>query len=112
MNLGWQLIPSPTRLPAQPAQARSMKSIITRSSPSRRRFWLAYPPEKVVEPLLWEMSQQNEVVFNLRSVSANDRGGLIGLELEGMAAAVDGTVRWFRRHGVEAYPIELSALEG
>jgi ABC-type methionine transport system ATPase subunit len=76
-----------------------------------QRYWLTFPAERAQRPLIWEMSQKFELVFNLRSANVTDEVGIIALELTGEQKVIAAAVKWFRRRGVEVNPIELNVIE-
>lgn len=78
----------------------------------RKRLWLQYPPEQVTQPLLYQMSRDLPVMFNIRTCSVSAEGGLIALEIEGTTKALEATLRWFRRRRVEVLPIEVGTVDG
>ena len=77
----------------------------------KRRVYLTYPPSLVREPLVCEMYDRHRVRFNVRTASVSDEIGILGLELEGDAAAIDAAMAFFRQKGVQVEPIELDVLQ-
>lgn len=80
--------------------------------PDKQRFWLMYYGETAKSPLIWEMSRQFDLVFNIRMASVTDNAGLVAIELQGASAAIEQAVRWLQRKGVQVDPVELSTVEG
>lgn len=76
------------------------------------RFWLAYPPKRIQEPLIWELARRFEIVTNIRQASVTDQLGIVCLEVSGTRKAVDDGVRWLKRKGVSVEPVELSTVAG
>ncbi len=76
------------------------------------RFWLAYPPQRIQEPLIWELARRFEIVTNIRQASVTDQLGIVCLEVSGTRKAVDDAVRWLKRKGVSVEPVELSTVAG
>ena len=99
-----------------PAAARQVPSSPRRetkaSAEVSARFWLAYPPAKIQDPLIWELAQRYGVVTNIRQASVTDQLGIVCLEVSGSRKAVDDGVRWLKRKGVSVEPVELSTVAG
>lgn len=78
----------------------------------RQRFWLTFSAETAKKPLIWQMSQKYEVIFNIRNSSVTAEVGLIALELEGKRAVIDRAIIWLRKQGVQVDPVEMNTIEG
>ena len=76
-----------------------------------KRYWLTFPADRAQRPLIWELGQKFELVFNLRSANVTDEVGIIALELTGEPQVIAAAIKWFRRRGVEVNPIELNVIE-
>ena len=79
--------------------------------PARTKLYLTYPKKLVKEPLIYLMSQEFELVFNIRSASVSEEIGIIALELDGAEAEIGRAIGWFREHGVTVEPIEKNVIE-
>lgn len=77
----------------------------------REKFYLTYPSRLVKEPLIYLAGRKFDVVTNIRSASVSEEIGIIALELDGTAAAIDAAVAWFREQGVTVEPIEKNVIE-
>jgi len=75
-----------------------------------QRYWLTFSPDRAKRPLIWELSQKFDVVFNLRSANVTEEVGIIALELTGEPKVIAAAIKWFRRRGVEVNPIELNVI--
>ena len=78
---------------------------------ARGKFYLTYPKKLVKEPLIYQMSRQFDLVFNVRSASVSEEIGIIALELDGRPETIEAAVRWFRDRGVTVEPIEKNVIE-
>ena len=76
-----------------------------------QRYWLSFSAESAQRPLLWEMSQKFDLIFNVRSASISEQIGLIALELTGAPETIEAALKWLQRKGVEVDPIELNIVE-
>ena len=75
-----------------------------------QRYWLTFSPDRAKRPLIWELSQKFDVVFNLRSASVTEEVGIIALELTGEPKVIAAAIKWFRLPGVEVNPIKLNVI--
>ena len=77
----------------------------------KRALSLIFPTKLIKEPVIYKMSKQFDVVFNLRRAKVNDKVGEIVLELEGEEAALNKAVTWLTSQGLKIEPITHDALE-
>jgi ABC-type methionine transport system ATPase subunit len=77
-----------------------------------QRFWLTFSAEGTRKPLIWEMSRQFEVIFNIRNASVTPSIGIIALELEGERTIIQKAVAWLEENGVQVEPVEINTIEG
>lgn len=76
-----------------------------------RRIWLTFPLELVGEPVIWELGRKFDVVFNIRQASVSREVGVLGLELSGDEAEIQGAVDFLTEKGVSVEPVELGVVE-
>lgn len=77
----------------------------------KRALSLIFPTKLIKEPVIYKMSKQFDVVFNLRRAKVNDKVGEIVLELDGDESALNKAVAWLSSQGVKTEPITHDALE-
>lgn len=77
----------------------------------QRRFWLTYPAKLITRPVIWQLSQKFDVVFNVRQASVTDAIGILCLELEGERAELKAVIRWLEKQGVTVEPVEINVIE-
>jgi ABC-type methionine transport system ATPase subunit len=77
-----------------------------------QRFWLTFDGESSRKPLIYQMSKQFDVVFNIRNASVTPTIGVIALEFEGDREVIKKAVAWFESHGVQVEPVEINTIEG
>jgi L-aspartate semialdehyde sulfurtransferase ferredoxin len=77
----------------------------------RGKFYLTYPKRLVKEPLIYKMSKQFDLVFNVRSASVSEEIGIIALELDGTEREIEQAIAWLREQGVVVEPIEKNVIE-
>jgi L-aspartate semialdehyde sulfurtransferase ferredoxin len=75
------------------------------------RFYLTYNQEKIKEPIIYNVGKKFRVITNIRSASVSDHIGIVGLELDGEQAEIDGAVKWIAEQGVKVEPIEKNVIE-
>lgn len=72
---------------------------------------LIFPKNLIQEPLIYKMSKEVPVVFNIRRAKVNEKVGEIVLELEGQEVDLKGARQWLTQNGVKVEPITHDALE-
>ena len=72
---------------------------------------LTYPPHLIKEPVIHRMSQQFEVVFNLRRAKITDKIGEIVLELEGSEQALKEAEQWLKEQGLKVQSVTKDTIE-
>jgi ABC-type methionine transport system ATPase subunit len=77
-----------------------------------QRFWLTFDGESSRKPLIYQMSKQFDVVFNIRNSSVTPNIGIIALELQGDREVIKKAVEWFESNGVQVEPVEINTIEG
>lgn len=78
---------------------------------ARRRVHLTFPGRLKDEPLLWRMSQQFDLVFNIRQADYTEGLGWLMAELEGEEKGLQGGIRWLEEQGVIVAPIEQDIVQ-
>lgn len=77
-----------------------------------QRFWLTFDGESSRKPLIYEMSRNFDVIFNIRNASVTASIGIIALELEGDREVLKKAVAWLEANGVQVEPVEINTIEG
>jgi len=77
-----------------------------------QRLWLTFDGESSRKPLIYEMSRNFELVFNIRNASVTASIGIIALELDGDREEIKKAVAWFEANGVQVEPVEINTIEG
>ena len=66
----------------------------------KRRVMLSYTPETITEPIIYTISQQFNIVTNIRRADlAEDRGWII-VEIEGEEKDIEDGIAWAISRGV------------
>jgi ABC-type methionine transport system ATPase subunit len=77
----------------------------------KTKLYLTYPSRLVKEPLIYQLSRQFDLVFNIRQASVNEDIGIIAIELDGAKDAIERGIVWLREQGVTVEPIEKNVIE-
>ena len=78
---------------------------------ARVKLYLTYPSRLVREPLIYHLSRNFELVFNIRQASVNEDIGIIAIELDGADESIERGIAWLRERGVTVEPIEKNVIE-
>jgi L-aspartate semialdehyde sulfurtransferase ferredoxin len=76
------------------------------------RYWLNFDAPRSTQPLIYQMSKQYEVIFNIRQATVNDEVGIMAVELEGDREVVKASIAWLESQGVKVEPVEINTIEG
>jgi ABC-type methionine transport system ATPase subunit len=77
-----------------------------------QRFWLTFDGDSSRKPLIYEMSKNFDVIFNIRNASVTASIGIIALELEADREVLKKAVAWLEQNGVQVEPVEINTIEG
>jgi len=72
---------------------------------AKHQVTLSFTPETIAEPIIYTISQQFNLVTNIRQANLADGKGWILLELEGKEADIKAGIAWATSMGVRAEPI-------
>ena len=70
-----------------------------------------YPPNKITNPVIWQLSQKFPVITNVRQASVTDEIGIVCLELEGKGDAMRRAISWLQKQGISVEPVEINVIE-
>ena len=78
----------------------------------KRQCELIYPTNLIKEPLIYKMSKQIDVIFNIRRAKVTPKVGEIVLELEAADdKTLDQAVQFLTRNGVTVEPVTGTTVE-
>ena len=72
---------------------------------SKRRVMLNYPRELLSEPVIYTISQQFNLVANIRRAELDEERGWIMLELEGRDEDIEAGITWVISKGMRVETI-------
>lgn len=73
---------------------------------------LIFPQDLIREPMIYRMSKQFDVVFNIRRAKITEKVGEMVLELEGDPLVLEKAVNWLKSQGIRVEPVTHDAVEG
>jgi ABC-type methionine transport system ATPase subunit len=76
---------------------------------SKRRVMLNYPRELLSEPVIYTISQQFNLVANIRRAELDEERGWIMLELEGRDEDIEAGITWVISKGMRVETISDEA---
>ncbi len=80
-------------------------------TPAQVKLYLTYPSRLVREPLIYTLSRNFDLSFNIRGASVNEEIGIIAIELDGAPESIERGIAWLRSQGVTVEPIEKNVIE-
>ena len=76
----------------------------------KRRVHLTFTGKLVEEPILWQLSQNFDLIFNIRQADFTEGIGWIMAELEGDPQRLENGIKWLEDRGVQVAPIEQDVV--
>jgi len=76
----------------------------------KRRVHLTFTGKLVEEPILWQLSQTFDLIFNIRQADFSEGIGWIMAELEGDPQRLENGIKWLEDRGVQVAPIEQDVV--
>ena len=77
---------------------------------AKKRVHLTFTGESARKPILWQLSQTFDLVFNIRQADFTEGIGWIMAELEGDPQSLENGIKWLEDHGVQVAPIEQDVV--
>ncbi|HEX4140045.1 MAG TPA: NIL domain-containing protein [Candidatus Methylacidiphilales bacterium] len=77
-----------------------------------QRLWLTFEDKTLGQPLLYQMTKQFDLPFNIRNASVTPSVGIIAIEIEGEREVIKKAVAWLESSGVQVEPVEINTIEG
>ena len=71
---------------------------------AKRRVMLSFTPETITEPLIYTISQQFNLVTNIRQADLAENRGWVIVEFDGDEADIDAGLAWAISKGVRIDP--------
>ncbi|HLE45119.1 MAG TPA: NIL domain-containing protein [Methylomirabilota bacterium] len=72
---------------------------------AKMRIYLTFPPERVKDPLIYQLGRDFNLVTNIRRADVTATYGWVTLEIEGKQDDLERGVAWLKEKGVKVDPI-------
>jgi molybdopterin synthase sulfur carrier subunit len=77
----------------------------------KRRVTLTFPPERIQEPVIYNIGQRYKLVTNIRSANVTENVGWVNLEIEGEEEEYLKALQYLKEIGVRVEPVEKDIIE-
>ena len=67
---------------------------------TRREVMLSYTPETIYEPIIYNISQQFNVVTNIRQADLTEDKGWVIVEFDGKESDIEAGINWAISRGI------------
>jgi len=78
----------------------------------KRRVMFTFPQELIKEPIIHNISQQFNIITNIRRADVSEDKGWVVLELEGEEDDIEQGIAWVISKGVRVDPVSGDIVEG
>ena len=79
---------------------------------TKRQVMFTFPQKLIKEPIIYNLSQQFNVVTNIRRADVSEDRGWVVLELEGEEKDIEQGIAWVTSKGVRVDPVIGDIVEG
>lgn len=79
---------------------------------TKRQVMFTFPQQLIKEPIIYNLSQQFNVVTNIRRADVSEDRGWVVLELEGEEKNIEQGIAWVTSKGVRVDPVIGDIVEG
>ena len=79
---------------------------------AKQRVKFTFPPDRITQPLIYNMGRQFDVVTNIRRANVTRDRGWVILEISGETPEIERAVEWALDQGVRVDPIEGDIIAG
>jgi ABC-type methionine transport system ATPase subunit len=77
---------------------------------AKMRIHLTFPPERIKDPVIYQLSRDFNLVTNIRRADVTPTHGWVLLEIEGKPDDLERGVAWLKEQGVKVDPIERDVI--
>ncbi len=77
----------------------------------KRRVTLTFPPDKIKEPVIYQIGHRFNLVTNIRSANVTEFTGWVTLEIEGEEAEYEKALDYLKEMGLKVEPVEKDVIE-
>ena len=79
---------------------------------AKQRVKFTFPPDRITQPLIYNMGRQFDVVTNIRRANVTRDRGWVILEISGDTPEIERAVEWAINQGLRVDPIEGDIIAG
>jgi ABC-type methionine transport system ATPase subunit len=79
---------------------------------AKRQLMFTFPQKLIREPIIYNLSQQFNIVTNIRQADISEDKGWVVLELEGEEKEIEQGIAWMISKGVRVDPVIGDIVEG
>jgi proteasome lid subunit RPN8/RPN11 len=72
---------------------------------------LTFPPEKITEPIIYNIGQQFRVVTNIRRANVTEESGWVMLEIQGASDEIERAIDYLKNIKVQVEPVEGDVVQ-
>ncbi|MGQ9638525.1 MAG: ubiquitin-like small modifier protein 1 [Thermodesulfobacteriota bacterium] len=77
----------------------------------KRRVTLTFPPERIQEPVIYNIGHLYKLITNIRSANVTENVGWVSLEIEGEEEEYLKALQYLKEIGVRVEPVEKDIIE-
>lgn len=96
--------------PVKEGDQISIIPAIAGGSSLRKRVTLTFPPEKIKEPIIYNVGQRFKVITNIRSANVTENVGWVTLEIDGEEGEYLKAINYLKGIGVKVEPVEKDVI--
>ena len=78
---------------------------------TKLRFHIRFPEEKIIEPIIYQIGHEYQVVTSIRRADVRETTGWMDIEFSGKTEEIERAIDGLRKKGVMVDPIELNVVE-
>ncbi len=97
--------------PVKEGDQISIIPAIAGGSTAKRRVTLFFPPERIKEPVIYNLGQHYRLVTNIRSANVSEKVGWVTLEIDGEEEEYFKALNYLKEVGVTVEPVEKDVIE-
>jgi molybdopterin synthase sulfur carrier subunit len=97
--------------PVKDGDQLSIIPAIAGGSPKKRRVTLTFPPERIQEPVIYNIGHRFKIVTNIRSANVTENVGWVALEIDGEEGEFLKALDYLKQIGVKVEPVEKDVIE-
>lgn len=97
--------------PVKDGDQISIIPAIAGGSSLKRRVTLTFPPEKIKEPVIYNIGHRFKIVTSIRSANVTEHVGWVTLEIDGEEDEYLKALQYLKEIGIKVEPVEKDVIE-